>query len=79
MKNYDEYPYATTYQGGTENYDKGLVSVRLVDRDESNTQGRLVGTSYKNSPINIGDDFLVIPIGGVSGYFDKTWRWHDDF
>jgi hypothetical protein len=79
MQNCDEYPYATTLQGGTVNYDAGNVSVRLVSRIESNTQGRLIRASYQNSPIYIGDDFLVIPLGGKSGYFDKTWRWHDDF
>ena len=79
MQNCDEYPYATTLQGGTINYDAGNVSVRLVSRSESNIQGRLIGASYSNSPIGIGDNFIVIPLGGQSGYFDKRWRWHDDF
>jgi len=72
----DEYPYNSTLQGGTNNYDLGNVSVRLVPSDESQLQGQFIKKTYKNAPININDHFLVIPLGGVSGYFDKTWRWH---
>jgi len=72
----DEYPYATTLQGGKANFDLGNVSVRLVDAGESIKQGELVKKSYNNSPINTGDNFMVIPIGGISGYFDKNWKWH---
>ena len=73
----DEYPYNSTYEGGGENYYKGLVSVRYVLPSESGRQGRFIRAFY-NSPIPLmdGDKFLVIPIGGVSGYFDKTWKWH---
>ncbi len=75
----DEYPYITTLQGGKANFDLGNVSVRLVSRAESDMQGRLIKASYKYSPINTGDNFMVIPLGGRSGYFDKSWKWNDNF
>ena len=72
----DEYPYNSTLQGGTGNYDLGRVSVRLVPAGESQLQGQFIKKFYRNSPVSIGDNFIVIPIGGTSGYFDKSWRWH---
>ena len=74
----DEYPYNTTYEGGEENYYKGLVSVRYVSRSESSRQGAFINTFYSRSPTPLmdGDTFIVIPIGPKSGYFDKTWKWH---
>ena len=70
-------PYNSTLQGGDENYNLGRVSTRLVPATESRKQGQFIKKFYRSSPVNIGDNFIVIPIGGVSGYFDKTWRWHE--
>lgn len=72
----DEYPYATTLQGGKDNFDLGLVSARLVNGSESRMQAGFNTAFYGNSPVNIGDNFLVIPLGGESGYFDRKWKWH---
>ena len=74
----DEYPYNTTYEGGADNYYKGLVSVRYVSKSESGRQGAFIDSFYNKSPTPLadGDAFIVIPLGGVSGYFDKAWRWH---
>ena len=73
----DEYPYSSTLQGGTENYNHGYVSTRLVSATESRKQGQFIKKFYNRTPVNIGDNFIVIPIGGLSGYFDRAWRWHE--
>jgi hypothetical protein len=73
----DEYPYNSTLQGGLENYDNGYVSVRLVSQYESRKQGRFIRKFYDHAPVNIGNNFIVIPLGGISGYFDKAWKWHE--
>jgi len=74
----DEYPYNSTFEGGESNYYKGYVSVRYVDKRESGRQGAFIDTFYRRSPtpLSNGDTFIVIPLGGISGYFDKTWKWH---
>jgi len=73
----DEYPYNSTLEGGTENFNLGNVSVRLVSGHESRMQGKFILKSYTRSPINVGDKFVVIPIGSTSGYFDKRGLWHE--
>jgi len=73
----DEYPYNSTLQGGTENFNLGNISVRLVPADESNKQGGFIRSFYSKAPVDMSDNFLVIPLGGTSGYFDKNWRWHE--
>lgn len=73
----DEYPYASTYEGGKKNYDKGRVSLQCVSRSESGRQGRFIGVFYgSETPLYDGDTFIVVPMGGISGYFDKRWMWH---
>jgi hypothetical protein len=39
-------------------------------------QGGFMSAFYGGVPVGSGDAFLVIPLGGTSGYFDKTWKWH---
>jgi hypothetical protein len=75
-KHCDEYPYNSAFEGGTDNYLLGNVSVRLVDATESRRQGRFINKFYGKSPISNGDTFLVIPFGGTSGFFDKKGLWH---
>ena len=73
----DEYPYNTTYEGGKENYYKGLVSVEYVSRSESGRQGNFIKRFYNENPINDKDIFLVIPLGPFSGFFDRSGNWHN--
>jgi hypothetical protein len=73
----DEYPYVSTIQGGRENFNSGLVSTRLVSRTESDLQGGFIHTFYSGAPVGDGDKFIVIPLGGISGYFDKKGLWHE--
>ena len=72
----DEYPYNSTFEGGTDNFDLGNVSVRLVNGAESRMQGRFIKKFYDNAPVGNGDTFLVIPLGGTSGFFDKRGLWN---
>ncbi len=54
----DEYPFATTRQGGQANYDLGKVSLQLVPRAEQYSQGALVSWFY--------DSFANLSSDGVS-------------
>jgi RHS repeat-associated protein len=47
----DEYPFATTVQGGEANWNMDLVSVRVVGNLESSTQGGLVGAFYNDARV----------------------------
>ena len=75
-KHCDEYPYNSAFEGGTDNYLLGNVSVRLVDATESRRQGRFIKKFYGKASVGNGDTFLVIPLGGTSGFFDKRGLWH---
>jgi len=72
----DEYPYNTTYEGGKENFKRGKVSVELVSARESGRQGSFIREFYKGADIGLTNAFFVFPFGGISGYFDKSWNWH---
>jgi len=72
----DEYPYSSTLQGGTDNYELGLVSTRLVSAEESSLQGQFIKKFYRNAPVSIGKDFMVIPLGIQSGFFDEYGFWY---
>ncbi len=74
----DEYPYAKTYEGGKNNYDRGRVSLQCVSVSESGRQGAFINAFYNlsSTPLFDGDTFIVIPMGPVSGYFDKRGNWH---
>jgi hypothetical protein len=67
----DEYPYATTLQGGRDNYLKGNVSIRLVPayeqslRSGQDGQGGRLGTFYREAPVNRVED----PGGGKDSIF----------
>lgn len=81
-RNYcDEYPYNSTLQGGNTAYYDGNVSTRLVTQKESNAQGGNISTFYdKNNLISFPfhldiNDFVVLPIGSTSGYYDRRWKW----
>lgn len=70
----DEYPFTSTLEGGRENYDDGLVSLRLVDLSESGRQGRLIQSFYDQVPIIYGDEFGVLPLPNT---FDQLSYWVD--
>ena len=76
-KHCDEYPYNSSLEGGTQNFNMGNVSVRLVNGDESRSQGRFIRKFYSKSHISNGESFMVIPLGGVSGFFDKKGLWNE--
>ena len=70
----DEYPYASSIEGGWVNSD--MVSVRYVPKGESDDQMQFNGRFYNTGPLVYGDTFIVIPVGWKTGYLDKYWRWH---
>jgi len=64
----DEYPYSTTIEGGVKWADI-WVSTMLVTNEER--QGGFIEEFYRKSSIGIGDEFLVIPQGSITKYYDK--------
>lgn len=72
----DEYPYNSTYQGGEVNYNAGKVSVEYVSRSESGRQGNFIKRFYNEVLMNDRDTFLVIPLGPVTGFFNKSGQWN---
>jgi RHS repeat-associated protein len=64
----DEYPYSTTVEGGKEWADI-WVSTMLVTNEEK--QGGFVNSFYHGASIGMGDEFLVIPQGATTKYYDK--------
>ena len=72
----DEYPYNTSIEGGKNNFIRGKVSVRLISKSESSIQGGFMSSFYTGAEIGLRDAFIVVPFGGTSGYFDKSWNWH---
>jgi hypothetical protein len=48
----DEYPYASTIQGGFINYQQGKVSIRFVDAKQNKTQGKWLKSFYYNARVS---------------------------
>ncbi|WP_026103152.1 RHS repeat-associated core domain-containing protein [Pseudanabaena sp. PCC 6802] len=76
----DEYPFATTAQGGEDKYLSGLVSLRLVDPDESARQTAFMGNFYnkadKRGRMMQGEAFGVLALRKwfISGWIDSENR-----
>jgi len=47
----DEYPFASTWEGGVANYEANQVSVKAVSLAESNRQGNFMGRFYRRADI----------------------------
>ena len=54
----DEYPFASTWQGGPVNYGYGEVSLKLVSQIESRLQGKLMGQFYSSTGVIANDPIL---------------------
>jgi hypothetical protein len=76
----DEYPFATTVNGGRRNYDEDKVSLKIVSNSESGRQGYLMREFYNDPGVLLtdGDPILgafgvvTIPFRSVrSGYFRR--------
>lgn len=78
----DEYPFASTRQGGPVNYVFGGVSLRLLDRTESSRTGGFLGSFYRAarlSPDGFSKQsrFMAFGVPGVrSFYTDRDGRVH---
>jgi RHS repeat-associated protein len=70
----DEYPFATTRQGGPANYVLGTVSLRLLDLDESSATGNFLNAFYGTagiSPDGISkySRFIALGIPGSRSFY----------
>jgi hypothetical protein len=63
----DEFPFATTTNGGKLGYDSNRVSVRYVSSTESNRQGGLMRRFYAHPSVNLQGDNPVLGRFGVVG------------
>jgi len=50
-RNCDEYPYNSTLQGGPLNYERGKVSLKLVDYQQNRKQGEFILSFYTLAPV----------------------------
>ncbi len=61
----DEYPYASTHQGGP----NGLVTHRILGASDNRSAGALLNVFYGRCSIrgntNWGDQFFVVPLEGT--------------
>ena len=72
----DEYPFASTLQGGLFNYNAGWVSLRLVPSQEGLAQATLLRSFYRKYKLNsVGKPFLSLAIPGFFSFgIDKNGR-----
>ena len=72
----DEYPFASTLQGGLLNYNAGWVSLRLVPIQEGRAQAVLLSSFYRKNKLNsVGKPFLSLAIPGFFSFgIDKNGR-----
>ncbi len=70
----DEYPFASTRQGGPVNYVLGGVSLRLLDLNESNRSGTFLNTFYTTAGIDSGgfskeSRFIALGVPSIRSFF----------
>jgi hypothetical protein len=70
----DEYPYASSVEGGLSNYKKDIVSLAQTPAAEDGVQGGLISAFYSKAPVARRLPFinLAIPFLPFSFYINKT-------
>jgi hypothetical protein len=73
----DEYPYASTYNGGNLMYELGGVSLRGVPGSDNKAQGSKLKNFYSKNGITTGRPFINLAIPyGPGFYIDKHGKAH---
>lgn len=76
----DEYPFASTLNGGHASYLNDSVSLQLLPQHESDRQGELLGKFYSRANISVGKPFISVANPLVPSYFiDKHGAKHPLF
>lgn len=76
----DEYPFASTLNGGHANYLNDSVSLQLLPQHESDRQRELLGKFYSRANISVGKPFISVANPLVPSYFiDKHGAKHPLF
>jgi hypothetical protein len=78
----DEYPFASTDEGGKANFTQGNVSIRGIKQRDNSSGGQLLGQLYSKGGVGSDDEFIVlatnsIPISfyvGSNGYVSVSLR-----
>lgn len=70
LRDCDEYPFITTYEGGIERYEAGQVSLRPINPSDNQGAGRLWGRMVRRGKrLPQGTKVVVAPYGFNSYYF----------
>jgi RHS repeat-associated protein len=73
----DEYPYASTFNGGDAMYELGAVSLRAVPSGDNRIQGAKLKSFYTKNGIGTGEPFINLAIPyGPNFYIDKNGNAH---
>ncbi|NOX26604.1 MAG: hypothetical protein GXP21_00175 [Gammaproteobacteria bacterium] len=69
----DEYPFASTFEGGEANFrpPNNSVSLRLIDSGQNRSHGRALGSFYFSCGLNKGSRFEVSVGGGATRGLDS--------
>ena len=74
----DEYPYASTLNGGKIAYENDMVSLRPIPLSDNRKQGGLLGSFYKKAGIGMGEVFINLAMPGLpTFYIDKKGKVHN--
>ncbi len=65
----DEWPFATTKEGGKQGYARNRVSLRPIPAWDNQGSGRLWGRAVGRRGISTGSKIVIAPVGGLSFYF----------
>ncbi len=68
----DEWPFATTYQGGKRNYKRGRVSQRPIESWDNQGSGRLWGAATRGQAKKT--KYIIVPLGEISFYIKNGNR-----
>ena len=71
----DEYPYASTFNGGTLMYTLGGVSLRAVPSSDNRAQGGKLGDFYRKNSVTVGKPFINLAMPyGPTFYINKRGK-----
>ena len=74
----DEYPYASTVNGGKLAYQNDMVSLRPVPLSDNRSQGQKLKSFYSKAGIGVGEIFINLAMPGLpTFYIDKKGKVHN--
>jgi hypothetical protein len=68
-KSCDEFPFASSQEGGESRYNSGVVSLRLIRHSDNTRSGAVYGRAVRKG--KNGDKYLIVPSGPESFYYSN--------